>query len=122
MPTKIKSSLETGKLINNEWDNKDKLSLLINDCIKIENNILDINSLNEVINRCNSINIEIKFNPEEYEINNFIIKIEDFGSVKSINKNKVEEKKIIIQKIIKKNEKLKKELNKKLTKKMNLLK
>ena len=37
----IKISLERGKIIDNdnEWDNDNKLSLLINDCINIENNI-----------------------------------------------------------------------------------
>ena len=39
LPNKIKLSLEKGKLINNEWDNNNKLSTIIKDCINIENNI-----------------------------------------------------------------------------------
>jgi hypothetical protein len=36
-PEKIKLSLEKGKKINDEWNNKNKLNFIINECIKIEN-------------------------------------------------------------------------------------
>ena len=39
LPNKIKVSLEKGKLLDNDWDNDDKLYLSINNCINIENNI-----------------------------------------------------------------------------------
>ena len=43
MPNKVKNSIEKGIIIEKEWDNNDKLSSLINDCINIENNIKAIN-------------------------------------------------------------------------------
>ena len=36
LPNKIKLSLEKGKNLNNDWNNGNKLNLLINDCINIE--------------------------------------------------------------------------------------
>ena len=74
LPNKIKLSLEKSKIINEE-DNKKKINLssLINDCINIENNIKEINFINKNIKQCyNSFNFEIKFNPEDKEINNFL--------------------------------------------------
>jgi len=66
LPNKIKISLEKGKIINNEWNNNNKLNSLINDCINIENNIKDINNINEIIKNINlNKNIKIKFVPEE---------------------------------------------------------
>ena len=44
LPDKFKISLEKGKKIDKEWDNN-KLSLMVNDCINIENHISDINSI-----------------------------------------------------------------------------
>ena len=46
LPNKIKISLEKGKKIEKEWKN-DKLKLMINDCINIENNIKYINEIND---------------------------------------------------------------------------
>ena len=59
LPNEIKLSLEKGKLINNEWNNNDsdKLNLLINNCINIENNIKSIKSINESIEKYNSSKI-----------------------------------------------------------------
>ena len=54
LPNKIKISLEKGKLLDNEWDNDNKLYTLINNCINIENNIKDINLLNEKVKNCNN--------------------------------------------------------------------
>ena len=42
LPDKIKISLEKGIKIDKEWDNN-KLNLMINGCINIENHIRDIN-------------------------------------------------------------------------------
>ena len=50
LPKQIKLSLEKGKLIDKEWDNNN-LNSYINDCIKIENNIKEINIINEKVNR-----------------------------------------------------------------------
>ena len=65
LPNKIKLSLERGKLIENEWNDNNKLNMIINDCINIENNLKDINIINESINKYNSKNkINIQFNAE----------------------------------------------------------
>ena len=86
----IKIILERGKAIDNEneWDDDNKLSLLINDCINIENNIEYINLINTNLNEINSKNInKIKFDPEnEEEINNFVNLIKKFGNI-DVNEN-----------------------------------
>ena len=53
LPNTVKISLEKGKKINNEW-NDDKLNSLIYDCINIENNIKEINTINEKLEKCHS--------------------------------------------------------------------
>ena len=81
LPNKIKISIENGKKIDNEWNN-DKLNMMIHHCINIENNIDDMNKINEKINKYNSVNIDIKFTPEnDDEINQFIEKIKNFGNI-----------------------------------------
>ena len=66
LPNKIKISLEKAKLINNEWNDNNKLSSLINDCLIIENNITIINELNEKIKKSNNgMDLEIIFTPQE---------------------------------------------------------
>ena len=92
LPKKIKMSLEKCKVINNEWKDKNKLSSLINDCINIENNIREIKEINENIKKCISIdNIEIKFKPDEKEVNNYLDELGQFGELykdKIIENNK----------------------------------
>ena len=39
LPKKVKLALEKGKSIENEWNDDNKLSSIINDCINIENEI-----------------------------------------------------------------------------------
>ena len=90
LPNKIKNSLNKGKLINEHW-NENKLNSLINDCLIIENNIDIINKINESINKKNSVNISIKFNPEGDGINEFIENIKNFGNIKG-NYNKFDSK------------------------------
>ena len=64
LPKKIKLSLEKGKKIKDEWNNNN-LSLLINDCINIENNIKDINLLKNNLNKNININSQIEFITEK---------------------------------------------------------
>ena len=65
-----------------EWNNNNKLNSLINDCLVIENNIKDINSINEMIKKCNpNDNFKIKFTPEENGINLFLETIKSFGNI-----------------------------------------
>jgi len=89
LPNKIKISLEKGKIINKEWNNDNKLSSLINDCINIENNIKDINNINEIIKHINIYkNIKIKFIPEvESDYGDLLESIKRFGEI-SYNKFK----------------------------------
>ena len=83
LPNKIKLSLEKGKKINKEWNEKEKINLYLNDCINIENNIEEINFINEKIEKYNSNNdIKISFVPEENrEIENFLEIIKTFGKI-----------------------------------------
>ena len=80
LPNEIKLSLEKGKLINNEWNNNDsdKLNLLINDCINIENNIKSIKTINESIEKYNSSKIIVDFINEE---NSIMKEIKNFGKI-----------------------------------------
>ena len=81
MPNIIKISLDKGKIEENDWKNKNKLSLLINNCIEIENNIKEINKLNQNIKELNFVKkYEIKFTPQE-EIDKFINNIKNFGDI-----------------------------------------
>ena len=84
--------MEKGKKISNDWDQENKLSSLINDCLNIEKNIKDINELKDIINKCNSNkNLEIKLNAGEEEINNILYSIKELGGIAFIE-NKIEEK------------------------------
>ena len=51
LPEKVKISLEKGKLIENEWNDNNKIYSLVNDCINIEKNIEHINMINENIKK-----------------------------------------------------------------------
>ena len=90
LSNKIKISLEKGKEMDQNW-NKNKLNLLINNCLYIENNIKDINKINEFISKNN----EIKF--EQKEENIIFVLINEFGCLRagndenSINENKEQE-------------------------------
>ena len=65
LPNKIKISLERGKLIENEWNNNDRLYFLINDCINIEKNINHIIEIKNKIEKCDSEESKIFFLPEK---------------------------------------------------------
>ena len=85
MPEKIRMCMEKGKKIgdslNADKDNN-KLSSLINDCINVENHVLDIKKINSTLKRSDSYkNIKIKFLPNENEINNFLEFINKFGKI-----------------------------------------
>ena len=80
LPNKIKISLEKSKLIDKYKDNE--LSFLINECLNIETNIQEINSINKyIIKGINSNNIKIKFNIEEGEKNKFFESVHNFGKI-----------------------------------------
>ena len=83
LPNKIKISLEKGKLINNKWNEDNKLNIIINDCINIEKNIETINKINENIKKYNNNNYisNIKFDPDETKIDLYLNKIRKFGTI-----------------------------------------
>jgi hypothetical protein len=73
IPNQIKSNLEIGKKLNQNWDNdNNKLAKNINDCINIENNIKSIIDLNEGIKKSNIQEVNIRFWPEDEQISKFI--------------------------------------------------
>ena len=84
LPNKIKISLEKGKEIENNWD-INKIALLINNCINIENNIRNIKLINGNIGKINSSKIDIKFYPKEEGINNLLDSIKIFGRINAKN-------------------------------------
>ena len=97
LPNKIKLSLEKGKNIDNNWDDYNQLSSIINDCINIEDNINNINKINESIQRCNNSNYKIKFLPnDDNEINKCLETIKKYGEI-SINHSFDHEKSTILK-------------------------
>ncbi len=63
-------------------NNNKKLNIVINDCIDIENNIEDIKLIQQNIEKYNSKNFIVNFEPQdEKEINKIINNIKGFGSI-----------------------------------------
>ena len=62
LPNYINKCLEKSKIIINEWDEKNKLNSLINDCINLENCIEEVNNIKETIKKCKSVYPDLKFN------------------------------------------------------------
>ena len=88
LPNKIKLALEKCKSLDKEDYNENKISILINECFNIENNIKDINNINENIKKCNNANnLEILFSPEEDGVNKFLEDIKVFGNINNLDKN-----------------------------------
>ena len=88
LPLYIKNLLKKGNEINDNWNNNDKLDLLINKCINIEKNIENINALNENIQKYNKQNIKIKINledKEKYEYEELIDYIKNIGEIYNID-------------------------------------
>ena len=87
LPDKIKILLEKSKNAENEWNDKNKLNIIINDCINIENNINNINIIKEKLKKCKDNDSEVIFSPNEKEFNEFLKKVKSFGEIKIINNN-----------------------------------
>ena len=81
LPNRIKESLEKGQIIDKDWEDNNKINILINDSINIENNINEINIINSKLKVYNSKNLTIKFSPKENEISDFLNSIKDFGKI-----------------------------------------
>ena len=75
--------LEKDKILDTEWDNDNKLNVIINDCIKIEKIINNINIINENIKKANNNIININFNPieEGNQMKIFLETINKFGRI-----------------------------------------
>ena len=74
-----KNNIEKGKKIdNNEWNNENRLNFIINDSIKIENNIENIDKLKGKIK---NTDYKIIFMAKNNEINDFLKKIKEFGKI-----------------------------------------
>ena len=80
---KLESSLKKGKLIEKGWEDDNKLNKLINDCINIENNLKDINSIKEYIIKYNE-NKKFNFHFNN-DVNNFIIDTKNFGCLSNFD-------------------------------------
>ena len=82
LPEKIILSLDKGKKIKDEWSNINKLNFIINECIKIENNIKNIILIDNYLKKGNNSNININFIPDqENEISQFLEYIKSFGKI-----------------------------------------
>ena len=83
-PNKINIDLKKGKnTFENLIDDKNKLNLFINNCIEIENNLINFNQVDENLKKCKSeITTKIFFMPSEgNELNDFISFLSSFGEL-----------------------------------------
>ena len=81
LPNKITKSIDKGKIIDKEW-NENNLTSLLNDCINIENNIKEINTINDNIKKYYSYkDIKIYYNITEEQVNNMTNYINNFGQI-----------------------------------------
>ena len=73
LPNKIKSVIEKGKIIDKGKNDNIKINILIHDCINVENSVKEINTIYELMEKCDSNKtIEIMFTPDDNGINKFI--------------------------------------------------
>ena len=83
----IQTYLENSNINEKEWNNYNKLSKLINNCINIENNISLINDDLKIMKnniKLNKVNLVYNFYPEENDsLNNFLEIIKKFGCIYS---------------------------------------
>ena len=93
LPKEISISIEKAKKINNDWDDENKLSSLINICLDLESQFEEINKLNNNINIYSQIPSAIKFYPGQNKIDLFLENIKSFGNIicddKFSDKNKI---------------------------------
>ena len=87
LPNRIKTSLEQGNIKEEDWNNEDKLFIVISKCTNIEDNIKQVKQINEKINKCSEINNEVKFKPNINEIDDNIKFIKEFGNIYCNQKN-----------------------------------
>ena len=91
LPYKFKKYLEKEKIVDKDWENDNKLDLIINDCLIIEDIIKVLKTINSNLKEFNqSKDSIIKFIPEigDNKNNAFLKNIEAFGQIVIINTNK----------------------------------
>ena len=81
IPNRIKLSLDKNEIIEKLWNDNNKLSFAINECINIEKNIKDINEINYNIIKYENHSNALKCNLEEDEINKILETINKFGKI-----------------------------------------
>ena len=87
LPNKIKACLDKGKKMDNLWNEDNNLNSLINDCLNIENSIKEISNIDKGIKKYGETkNIDIKFYPDEDNINNFLNTVKNYGNIYYNNK------------------------------------
>ena len=82
-PEKIKSFLEMGKKLKEDWNNNnDNFNLKIHECIRIENSTKTIKKLDDDIKNYNIKKNEFEFRTKsENDLNDIITKISEFGEI-----------------------------------------
>ena len=102
LPNLVKTSLEKGKIQEDEWKNESKLIESINHCINIENTIIKIDSIyNKIQEYYSNKDTEVNFEPKNADIeNNLINEIKKYGKIKVIKNNKIDDINIIKNKNI----------------------
>ena len=86
LPFKIKESLEKGKIVDNDWNDNHKLSLIINNCINIEDNIKNLIIINDNIKKCKlNNNKNITLDIEDEYLDTFIKTIKSFGFLNDVS-------------------------------------
>ena len=100
----INSNLENSKIIDNDWEDKNKSLSLIYDCINLENNIKYIIDINNNVRKYTSNNFSIQFNSD---IESLIKEIKIFGKIINKNSDNNFEEVLIKSKIIENKEQIK---------------
>lgn len=79
LPQNIELSLEKVKNVNKFWNDKNKLSSLINACINLEKTMDNINE--KIIKEKTNINVKIKLSLEEIQKISIMEQIKSFGNI-----------------------------------------
>ena len=100
----IKFNLENSKIIDNDWEDKNKSLSLIYDCINLENNIKYITDINNNVTKYTSNNFKIQFNSD---VETLINSIKNFGEITTQKLEDTFEEVLMKSKIIENKEQIK---------------
>ena len=82
LPKKVNDLLNKGKTKDIDWNDINKLNLIINNCIIIENSIKNIKLIDENIIKFKSIfNLKIKYNSDKDKFNKLLDDIKKYGDI-----------------------------------------